>query len=75
MGVLGTANPQECAGDSPKSTETFLISHSWASATQPAKDLRAEASVEIGSRPQSEKALWLRAGLQGSWAPSRPARH
>lgn len=31
MGVLGTANLQECAGDSPKSTGTFLISHSWAS--------------------------------------------
>ena len=31
MGGLGTANPQECAGDSPKSTGTFLISHSWAS--------------------------------------------
>ena len=25
--------------------------------------------MEIGSRPQSEKARWLRAGLQGSWAP------
>ena len=31
MGGLGPANPQECAGDSPKSTGTFLISHSWAS--------------------------------------------
>ena len=83
MGVLGTANPQECAGDSPKSTGTFLISHSWASVglrrhSQPrtsgrrppwksaaAPNPRKPAGFEPGSKAP---------GLQGSWAPSRPAR-